>query len=177
MKSFRRSRKRRRSNTPLSTVSSSGVPLGARSSPVTVRHGMNRSRSAVSEPMRAAMPSEMTSAALVRNSDGDLRLVGLQLVERAVERRVLVAGVLEFDDAERQAVDEDHHVRPAVRLVLDDGELVDRQPVVGIGIVEVDQPHLFAADGAVSRRDLDRHAFDHVAMQPAVFLHQRRRFG
>jgi hypothetical protein len=32
-------------------------------SPATVRHGMNRSRSAVSEPMRAAMPSEITSTA------------------------------------------------------------------------------------------------------------------
>ena len=118
--------------------------------------------------MRAAMPSEITSAALVRNSDGDLRLVGLQLVERAVERRVLVAGVLQLDHAERQAVDEDHHVRPAVRLVLDHGELVHRQPVVGVGIVEVDQADLLAADGAVGAAHLDRHALDHVAMQPAV---------
>ena len=93
---------------------------------------MNRSRSAVSEPMRAAMPSEMTSTALVRNSERDLRLVGLQLVEGAVERGVFVAGVFQLDDAERQAVDEDHDVRPAVRLVLDHGELVDRQPVVGV---------------------------------------------
>ena len=153
MKSFTRSRKRRRSKTPSSTVSSSGVPFGGnRPSPSLVRQGMKRSRSAVSEPMRAVMPSEITSTALVRNSDGDLRLVGLQLVERAVERRVLVAGVLQLDHAERQAVDEDHHVGPAVRLVLDDRELVHRQPVVGVGIVEVDQADAVAADRAVRRR-------------------------
>src|SRR6266404_2220176 len=54
----------------LETVSSSGVPLDTISSPVTVRHGMNRSRSAVNDPMRAAMPSEISRAALVRNRDG-----------------------------------------------------------------------------------------------------------
>ena len=74
-----------------------------------------------------------------------LRLVGLQLVERTVEGCVLVAGILQFDHTERQAVDEDHHVRAAVRLVLDHGVLVHRQPVVGVGIVEVDQADLLAA--------------------------------
>ena len=175
MKSFIRSRKRRRSKTPLSTVSSSGVPLDTTLSPVTVRHGMNRSRSAVSEPMRAAMPSEITSAALVRNKRSYLRLVGLQLVERTVEGCVLVAGVLEFDDTERKAVDEDHHVRAAVRLVFDDGVLVHRQPVVGVWIIKVDQAHLVAADSAVSAPDLDRNTLDHVAMQPPVLRYERRR--
>ena len=46
------------------------VPLGARVSPSTVRHGMNRSRSAVREPMQACKPSAVTNTALVRNSEG-----------------------------------------------------------------------------------------------------------
>ena len=107
----------------------------------------------------------------------DLRLVGLQLVEGAVERGVLVAGVLQFDHAERQAVDEDHDVGPAVRLVLDDRELVHRQPVVGVGVVEVDQPRLLAADGCRRRAEPRPARPRSVAMQPAVLLDQRRRFG
>ena len=35
----------------------------------------------------------------------DLYLVGLQLVESTIQRSVLVAGILEFDHAERQAID------------------------------------------------------------------------
>ena len=80
----------------------------------------------------------------------NLRLVGLQLVEGAVDGGVLVAGILEFDHAQRQAVDEDHDVGPAVGLVLDDGVLVDGEPVVGVGVVEVDQSRLLAADGAIA---------------------------
>ena len=45
------------------------MPLGAGPSPEIVRHGMNRSRSAVSEPIRAVIPSETSSRALSRNSD------------------------------------------------------------------------------------------------------------
>ena len=65
---------------------------------------------------------------------------------------------------QRKAVDEEHHVRPAVVLVLDDRELVDRQPVVVVRIVEVDHPRLRAADGAVLRAVLDRHAVHQQAM-------------
>ncbi len=46
----------------------------------------------------------------------------------------LVGGVLQLDDDERQAVDEEDDVRTPVRPALDDGELVDGQPVVGVGI-------------------------------------------
>ncbi len=60
----------------------------------------------------------------------DLRLVGLELLERRPDRGVLVGRVLELDHRQRQAVDEQHDVRPAGVLVLDDGELVDGQPVV-----------------------------------------------
>ena len=63
-------------------------------------------------------------------------------MKRAVQRGVFVAGVFQLDHAERQAVDEDHDVRPPVGLVLDHRELVDRQPVIGGGIVEIDQADL-----------------------------------
>ena len=105
----------------------------------------------------------------------DLRLVGLELMERPVDGRVLVAGVLQLDHGERQAVDEDHDVGPPVGVVLDHRELVDREPVVGVRVVEVDQPRLLAADGSVGAPHLDRHALDEVAMQPPVLGDQRWR--
>ena len=45
---------------------------------------------------------------------GDVLLVGLELVERPLDRGVLVAGVLQLDDGQRQAVDEDDDVGAAV---------------------------------------------------------------
>jgi len=54
----------------LISVSSSGEPFGAISSPSVVRQGMKRSSFAVSDPMRASRPSDVTLTALVRNSDG-----------------------------------------------------------------------------------------------------------
>ena len=85
----------------------------------------------------------------------DLLLVGLQLVEGVPDRGVLVAGVLQFDHAQRQAVDEHHDVGPAVVPGLDHRELVDHQPVVVVRVVVVDQPHAVARDGAVPAPVLD----------------------
>jgi len=52
------------------SVPSSGVPFGATSEPSTVRQGMKRSRLAVSDPIRACKPSDVTSTALLRNNEG-----------------------------------------------------------------------------------------------------------
>ena len=68
------------------------------------------------------------------------------------------------DHAKRKAVDENHDVWTAVRLVFDNGELVYREPVVGIKVVEVEQARAIAANGAVGARDFDGHAFNKVAM-------------
>ena len=87
------------------------------------------------------------------------------------------AGVLQLDDRERQAVDEEHDVRPAVVLALDDGELVDRQPVVVLRVVEVDDARLRAGDRAVRAAVLDRDAVDEHPVEGAVALDQRRRVG
>ena len=145
--------------------------------PSMVRQGMNRSQSAVSVPTRASRPSEMTSSSLKANRLGDVLLVGLELVEGALDRGVLVAGVLELDHGQGQAVDEDDQVGAAVVLVLDDGELVDGQPVVLLRVCEVDQPDLVAGDRAVRAPVLDIHAIGEHPVEPAVVLDQARRLG
>ena len=82
---------------------------------------------------------------VVGEERGDVVQVGLELVEGGVDGGVLVGGVLEFEQRQRQAVDEQHHVRAAVGLGaglqvdIGDGELVDRQPVVG-GRIGVNRP-------------------------------------
>ena len=77
--------------------------------------------------------------------------------------------------AKRQAVDEDHDVRPAVVLALDDGELVHRQPVVRVGIVEIDQPDVIARDASIVAAIFDRHAIAQHAMKCAIVPDERRR--
>jgi hypothetical protein len=51
-------------------TSSCGIMSGASPWPSIVRQGMNRSRSAVSEPSRACSPSEITSSSLNASSEG-----------------------------------------------------------------------------------------------------------
>lgn len=109
----------------------------------------------------------MTSA-VVGEQRGDFRLVRLQLVVGGPDGRALVRGVLEFEDGERQAVDEDDDVRAAGALVLDDGELVDHQPVVVRRVAEVDDSRLRPADAAVRPPVLHRDAIDEHAVQRLV---------
>ncbi len=61
---------RRFSKTPRIRTSNCTSPVPARPSPSAVRHGMNRSHPAVSVPIFAAKPSEMTIASLNANNDG-----------------------------------------------------------------------------------------------------------
>ena len=105
---------------------------------------------------------------------GNLHLVGLKLLERRPDRRVLVGRVLQLDDAQRQPVDEQHDVRPAFVLVLDDRELVHREPVVGLRFVEVEYADLVATNPAVSVGVLHRDAGDEHSMEVAVAGLQRR---
>ena len=87
-----------------------------------------------------------------------------------------VVRVLEFDDSQRQAVDEQRHVEPTLVFVLDHGELVDRQPVVGLPVVEVDCAGLRAPDRAVGGAVLHRHAFHQYAVKGAIAGLQRGPF-
>ena len=61
--------------------------------------------------------------------------------------------------------------------VLDHRVLVHRQPVVGVHIVEVDQPGDISADAPVLAGDLDRHALDQIPMEPAVLLDEQGGLG
>ena len=84
---------------------------------------------------------------------GDLGLVGLELLPGGVDGGLGVLRVLKLEEGEREAADEEDDVGPALDVgaanALDDGELVDREPVVVGGVVEVDQVDQLAARLAV----------------------------
>ena len=112
----------------------------------------------------------------------DVVQVGLQLVESAVDGGVLVGGVLEFEQRQRQPVDEQQHVRAAVGLGargqvdVGDGELVDRQPVVGARIGEIDQPDFVVLElPAVAVGDVD--AFGEQAVKGVIVDQRVLAFG
>ena len=108
-----------------------------------------------------------------------LRLVGLQLIEGAGQRCVLVAGVLQLEHTQRQAIDEQHDIRPPVITLFDDRELVHRQPVVQIeatAAVQIDQANPVPAHMAVVVI-FDRHTLDQILVQPPVLFDQRRRLA
>ena len=79
----------------------------------------------------------------------NLALVDLQVLECVVRGRVLVGGILEFNDGKRQPVHEHDNIRAAVALALDHGELVDGEPVVSTGRLEIDQLHAVAGNAAI----------------------------
>ena len=84
----------------------------------------------------------------VRNHAAHVRLeqllnlgrVVLNLLEGDGHVRVFVRRVLQFDDAQGDAVDEDHQVRTAGHLPLD-RELAHEQPVVVVRVLEVEHLH------------------------------------
>src|SRR4051794_29152982 len=82
-------------------------------------------------------------------------LIGLELMERLPDRRILHARAFQFDHAEWKSVDEHHHIGASLPLVLDDRELVDDEPVVLIRSIEVDQPNLIPGNRAVRTLELD----------------------
>ena len=108
---------------------------------------------------------------------GQLGLVGPELLPGAAQRRVLVRRVLQLDDGERQAVDEQHDVGAAREVALDHGELVDREPVVVRGRLEVEHLHLRASDRAALVAVLHRDPVHRHAVERAVAGFQGRSFG
>ena len=60
-------------------------------------------------------------------------------------------------------------------FVFDDGELIDGEPVVVVRIVEIDQPRLRAANGAIGSI-LDRDAVNQQPMKRPVPCIERRAF-
>ena len=105
----------------------------------------------------------------------DLLLVGLQLLVCAPDRRLLVRRVLQLDHPQRQPVHEHHDVRTPVVLALDHRELVRRQPVVRIDVLEIRQPDEIARDAPVLAAILHRHSVPQHRMERPVRLRQRGR--
>lgn len=62
----------------------------------------------------------------------NLALAGLEYIERALECRVFIIGVLEFDHGQRKAVHETSCIGPMSVPTLDCREPVHRQPVVRV---------------------------------------------
>ena len=75
--------------------------------------------------------------------------VRLELVERLPDAGVFVRRVLEFQQHQRQAIDEQDDVRAAGFVRAFDGELVDGPPLVLLGVRPVNQAHEVAACLAV----------------------------
>ena len=87
------------------------------------------------------------------------------------------AGFFQLDLAQGQAVDEEHRVRPAGALVLDDSELVDSQPVVGARMFEVNSTDLCATDSAVGNGIFHRHSVNEHAVELAIAEFKGCAFG
>ena len=87
------------------------------------------------------------------------------------------AGVLQFDYAKGQAVDEQHDVRPSGIPVLRNSELVDRQPVVVGGVVEVDDLRLCPTSGATVSPVLYRYSLNEHSVESTVAGFKGRTFG
>ena len=64
-------------------------------------------------------------------------LFRLMVVERCPDVGLLLRCVLELHHGQRQSINEEHDIRPAVALALNDRELVHREEVVALWAVEV----------------------------------------
>ena len=110
---------------------------------------------------------------------GDVRLVRLKLPPRAENVRAGVGGdgAFQLGDRQRQAVHEQNEVGSARVAVLEEGELVDGEPVVGVRIVEIDRPRRRAANAAAGVPILHADALDEHIVKSAVARLDRRAFG
>jgi hypothetical protein len=89
----------------------------------------------------------------------------------------LVGHVLQLDDRDGQTVEEHHQVRPPVVVAVHHRELVDHQPVVLVGLVEVGQAQVRDLGLAARTRDLHREAVAQQLVERAVVGEQRGRAG
>ena len=102
----------------------------------------------------------------------NLILVGLHLVKGPVKRGVRGAGALQLEHGKGQAIDEQNNIRSAGGPALDDGELADRQPVIGVGVLKINQAHVIAGEPAILCGEFDRHTLYKVPVCLPVFLDQ-----
>ena len=113
-----------------------------------------------------------------REHRGDVGAVGLELVPRAPEGGVLVARVLQLEQAEGQAVHEHDDVGPAaLGARLDDRELVGDEPVVALGALVVEEPGERVAHLARRIPLLHGHALGEEAVDAEVLGQRVLRLG
>jgi hypothetical protein len=108
---------------------------------------------------------------------GDVADVGPNLIMSALDGGVLRARRLEFLQAETKAVHELDDVSAPIPPVLDDRELVDRNEVVVLGIVPVDQPCQAVNDPAVCRPVLNGDALRDQLVDAPVLTEEDLRLG
>ncbi|GIW98692.1 MAG: hypothetical protein KatS3mg111_2025 [Pirellulaceae bacterium] len=101
-------------------------------------------------------------------------LVVLQLAIGLPQVGLLVGGILQFNDGNRQAVQKDNQIRPPCRVAAFDGELIDHQQVVVLRSSKIDQPCLVAACFARLGSILDIDSVGQQPVEPTVVLDQRR---
>ncbi|MCY1294178.1 hypothetical protein D9M70_434640 [compost metagenome] len=97
----------------------------------------------------------------------DLFLVSLNLLEGLPDIGIHVRRILQFQQHQRQAVDEQDDVGPTRMFRPLNTELIDRQPLIAAHIDPVDQPHEVAARLTILLV-LNRDATDQKAMEQAV---------
>ena len=105
-----------------------------------------------------------------------LGLVGLELLPGGPDGGLVGGGVLEFDHPQRQAVDEQNDVGSALVLVLDNGELVNGEPVVVVRILEIEHTSLCATNCTIGGPVLHRDAVHDHMVKGAVAGFQCRPF-
>ena len=107
---------------------------------------------------------------------GDVGFVGLQLVVGGPDVRFFFGGVLEFQHRQRQAVDIDDQIGPAVVPGALNRQLIHHQPVVGGRIIEGDHPQP-EAPLLVAVHEGDRQALGEPAVHLTVGRQQARQVG
>ena len=104
----------------------------------------------------------------------DLLFVCLELLERLPDVGIFVRCILQFDDTQQQAIDENYHVRAAVVLALYYGELVHHQPVVIVCVGKINQSDNFCADAAILPTGFDSDAVHQHSMKCTIVGDERR---
>ena len=113
---------------------------------------------------------------VVREQGRQFSLVGLALLPCRPDGGFLVSRVLQLQQHQRQAVDEEHYVRPSIALIFDNGELIYHKPVVVGRSDEVDDARLSSGDVSVLVPVLHRHTIHQMSMYKAVTRLKCRRF-
>ena len=127
---------------------------------------------------RALTPSEVTSAAFVRNRDGISSLYVWSWLKAPSRVAFSSPGFFSSMTAKRQAVDEQHDVRAAIVVILDHRELIHRQPVVALyDSSKSIKLRYISSDTPVFAGHLHRHSLDQVLVQAAVLLDERGGLG